>query len=600
MKIRYLDGDRLRRALVAACDHARLGKAELNRINVFPVPDGDTGTNLALTVASVADRLRRNGDDHVADVAREAAEAGVLGARGNCGMILSHWLIGLAEGLRERRRVHVDEVKSALRNAADHLYAALEKPVEGTMVTVMREAAEEAEACTSADLAELHRRILARARDALERTPDLLPALKKAGVVDAGAKGFVQWLEGIGALIDGNPIEAATAPLEFGAAEPVAAAEFPAGSAAFRFCTEGLVRGDALPAEAVVRSVLHDFGDSVIVIRSGELLKIHVHTDDPEAVFAYLRGVGRLESHKAEDMEVQHDTVGRGRSGLARRPVALVTDSACDLPESVIRGHGIHVVPLSLVYDDRVLRDGIDIDADTFLERLRQGEHPSTSQPPPGAFHEAFERAAGDGEEVLGIILASTLSGTYGSAATAARRFGDDGPVAVLDSRGISLLQGLLVLKAAELAELGHDSAAIMVEIERIRDRSGILFTVDTFDRLIASGRVSRGRAWLGSLLDIKPIMKVDRSGAAQPLDKVRGHKALLPRVLDLVAQEIGEARSFRFGVVHVDAAEAAERVREAVLERFGECEVLVSPATPVIATHIGRNAWGLAYMVED
>jgi DegV family protein with EDD domain len=600
MKIRYLDGERLRRALLAACDHARLGKAELNRINVFPVPDGDTGTNLALTVASVADRLRRNGDSDVADVAREAAEAGVLGARGNCGMILSHWLIGLAEGLRERRRVHVDDVKRALRNAADHLYASLEKPVEGTMLTVMREAAEEAEECTSADFAVLHRRILARARDALERTPDLLPALKKAGVVDAGAMGFVQWLEGIGALIEGNPIEAAEQPIEYGTAEPVAAAEFPVGESAFRFCTEGLVRGDALPDEPVVRSVLHDFGDSVIVIRSGALLKVHVHTDDPEGVFAYLKGVGRLESHKAEDMQVQHDTVGRGRTGLARRPVALVTDSACDLPESVIRAHGIHVVPLSLVYDDRVLRDRIDIDADTFIERLRQGEHPSTSQPPPAAFVESFQRAAGDGEEVLGIILAGALSGTYNSAVTAAQGLRDSAPTTVLDSRGISLLQGLLVMKAAELAELGHDTAAIADEISRIRDRSGIFFTVDTFDRLIASGRVSRGRAWLGALLDIKPIMKVDRLGAAQPVSKVRGYNALVPKVLDLIAQEVGEADRVRFGVVHVDAAETAEQIREAVLDRFGECEVLVSPATPVIATHIGRNAWGLAYMVED
>ncbi len=598
MKIRYLDGRRFRRALIAACDHARTAKGELNRINVFPVPDGDTGTNLALTVSTVAEELRRNGDGDIGEVARAAADAGVLGARGNCGMILSHWLIGLAEGLKERSRVGVDELKAALRNAADHIYASLDKPVEGTMLTVMRETAEEAEACTSSDLAEFFQRILHRSRDALDRTPDLLPALKKAGVVDAGAKGFVEWLEGIGALIEGDPVVALERAPDYGDAEPVATAEFPTGEGEYRFCTEALVRGDQLPDETTVRRTLRELGDSLIVIRSGSLLKVHIHTDEPDTVFRYLRGVGRLESHKAEDMQAQHDMVGRSGTGLARRPLSIVTDSACDLPETVIRAHGIHIVPLSLVYEERVLRDGIDIDAETFVEGLRQGEHPSTSQPPPAAFLDAYRRAADDGEAVLCIILAAALSGTFGSAQTAAKRV--DATIHLMDSRGISVLQGLLVMKAAELAELGWSPQDIIAELDRIRDQSSIFFTVDTFDRLIASGRVSRGRAWIGTLLDIKPILGVDASGAAIPISKVRGYNALIPKVLDLVAKRIGDATEFRFGVVHVDAPEAAEEIRTALIDRFGDRDVLVSPATPVIATHIGRNAWGLAYMVED
>jgi uncharacterized protein len=599
MKIRYLDGARLRRALLAACDHARASKAELNRINVFPVPDGDTGTNLSVTLSSVADELRRNEDTEAGAVARAAASAGLAGARGNCGMILSHWLIGFSEALRERSRANVDDVKAALRRATDHIYGALEKPVEGTILTVMRETAEEAEACTSEDLAELHSRILDRARDALARTPTLLPVLKTAGVVDAGAKGFVHWLEGVGALIKGDPIAAAEPPTEFGAAEPVAAAEFPTDAAGYRFCTEVLVRGDLLPAEAVVRSKLRDLGDSLIVIRSDDLLKIHVHTDDPGGVVAYLRGIGRVESHKAEDMVAQHDAVARSGVAAARRPVSVVTDSACDLPEAVLRAHGIHVVPLSLVYDDRVLRDGIDIDADTFIERLRRGEHPTTSQPPPAAFNEAYARAAQDGQELIVIPIAATLSGTFASAQTAAKLVADP-PIHLVDSRFASIGQGLLVMKAAELAELGMPPLAIAAEIQRIRDRSGIFFTLETFDRLIASGRVSRGKGWLAGMLGIRPILGVDETGAIRPEAKVRGADALLPRVLQLLAERIGDASAFRFGVVHVDAADMAEQVRTALVDRFGDRDVLLAPATPVLATHIGRGAWAVAYMVED
>ena len=599
MKIAYLDGARLRRAFLAACDHARGSRAELNRINVFPVPDGDTGTNLALTVTSVADELRKNDDEDVAAVARAAAHAGILGARGNCGMILSHWLIGLAEGLRGRRRAHVRDIKAALRNASDHLYSSIEKPVEGTMLTVMRETAEEAEAVDSDDFVELMARMLTRARDSLARTPTLLPALRKAGVVDAGAKGFVEWLEGMSALIHGDPIRAVREAPDYSEASAASTAEYPSGEGGYRFCTEALVRGPGMPLEADLRAVLRELGDSLIVIRSDELVKVHVHTDDPESVFAYLREIGRLESHKAEDMAVQHDAVGRSATGLARRPLALVTDSASDLPETVLRGHGIQVVPLSLIYEDRVLRDGIDIDAETFVHRLRQGEHPTTSQPTPAAFLAAYERAAADGEEVLAVLLSSGLSGTFASGQAAARAF-ETVPVHLVDSRGASLCQGLLVLRAAELAELGWPRQKIADELLRVRDRSGIFFTVDTFDRLLASGRVSRGRAWLGGVLNIKPILQINREGRAEPRDKVRGSKALLPRVLELVTEEIGSAREFRFGVVHVDAPERAEEVRDALIDRFGPRDVLVSPATPVIATHIGRGAWGVAYQVED
>src|SRR5688500_8226760 len=150
-RIAYLDGPRLRRSLVAACDHAQRQRGELNRINVFPVPDGDTGTNLALTVRAIADHLRVDDDPSVAGVARAAADAAVLGAGGNCGMMLSHFLLGFSQGLVDRPRVDASEFGAAMRAGVDNLYRALERPVEGTILTVMRETAEEAEVAGEPD-----------------------------------------------------------------------------------------------------------------------------------------------------------------------------------------------------------------------------------------------------------------------------------------------------------------------------------------------------------------------------------------------------------------------------------------------------------------
>ena len=606
MRQAYLEGPELRGALIAACDYVQEHRADLNRINVFPVPDGDTGTNFALTTRSIADRLRQHTDPSLAAVAREAAEAGILGARGNCGMILSHYLLGFAESVGDRTRLSVAELVQVLRDAVDHVYRALERPVEGTIITVMRETAEAAESAGSKDFRDLFRRLLERAREALLRTPELLPMLRTAGVVDAGAKGFVHLLEGITAYISGDPIVELDTELAFAppVATPAAAAEaeYPAESERYRFCTEALVRGSALPEADVVRAALRERGDSLVVIRTAELLKLHIHTDEPEEVFAYLRTLGELATHKAEDMHAQHAALGRGgHLQLARRPVVVVTDTACDLPDEVVRAHGIHLVPLSLIFGEEVLRDRVDLPADVFAQRLLAGEHPSTSQPTPAAFLEAYRRAAGDGESLLVITLASALSGTFGSAEAAARRFTEEA-VRVFDSRGVTLLEGLLALKAAELGERGMGPDEIVAELERVRARSGLFFTVDTFDRLLASGRVGRGRAFLGTLLDIKPILSLDDTGRVAPLDRVRGRKHLLPRVMDLLTERVppGSAR-VRFGVVHVACEEVLAEVTAALRERYGkDTEILTGPAAPVLATHVGPGGWGLAYLAED
>ena len=604
MAITSLTGARLRGALVAGCDFVQHRRAELNRINVFPVPDGDTGTNLALTAAGIAERLRASTSGSVAIVAREAAEAAILGARGNCGMILSHFLLGFANAVGEREHLEAGEFASVLRDAANHVYGALQSPVEGTIITVMREVAEEAVQTDTDDFGDLLELMLLRGRAALERTPDLLPALREAGVVDAGAKGFVALIEGAAAFARGDPFTALAAIPEYDDAPLAAAAvAYPENSETYRFCTEALVRGDALPDAGAVRSALHEHGDSLIVLRSGDVLKVHIHTDEPDFVFDCMRSYGNLVAHKAEDMQVQHDAVERAAAAhvsLARRPISIVTDSAADLPREVVQAHGIHVVPLSLIYPDQVLRDGVDISSAEFVERMRRNEHPTTSQPPPAAFLEAFRRAAVDGETVLGVILGSGLSGTLSSAQAAARQL-PDAQIRLVDSRAASITQGMLVLKAAEMAERGADVDTIVRELDRVRDQSGIMFTVDTFDRLLASGRVGRGQVMIAGLLDIRPILELGLDSRVQPVTKVRGRDRVMGRMLALLEERVPRTVArVRFGIIHVDYPEIAETVTTELRNRYGERDVMVVPVTPVIATHTGPRAWGVAWQVED
>src|SRR5688500_4208512 len=604
MKIRYLDGGRLRRSLVAGCDFVQHNRAELNRINVFPVPDGDTGTNLALTASAIADRLRRSREARICVVAEDAADAAILGARGNCGMILSQFLLGFSDHIRSKNTLTTVEFTTALSGAVAHVYRSLDKPVEGTIVTVMRATAEEAERSKVKDFADLLEGLLVRAKDALAHTPDDLPVLKAAGVVDAGAKGFVHLLEGIVSYMHGDPFVALNAAPVFDDVQAAAArVEYPVASERYRFCTEALVRGSDLPAAAVVQDVLREQGDSLIVIRGVDVLKVHVHTDVPDEIFTYLRTFGTLVTHKAEDMAAQHSAVERAAAAhvqLARRPISIVTDSACDLPDEITRAHGIHVVPMTLIFGEQALRDRIDIDSATFVERLRNGEASTTSQPPPAAFLEYYGRAAEDGESVLALTVGSSLSGTFASAEAAAKRF-DAAPIKVIDTLGASLLQGLLVLRAAELSEIGCSPDEIAAEIKRVRSQSGVCFTVAVYDNMLRSGRVGRGKALMANWLDVKPILELNSEGFVHPIARVRGMKNVLGRMLAHIQTKVPRnARALRFGLLHVGCEEVLVEARAEITRRFGERDLVISPVTPVIANHLGPGAWGISWQLED
>ncbi|MFN0178149.1 MAG: DegV family protein [Gemmatimonadales bacterium] len=594
----YVDGPRLARSMYAAADWVAAGRDEINRINVFPVPDGDTGTNFSLTLRSVADALQALGNAPLGETAQAAARGAVLGARGNSGMMLAHFLLGFAESIGARRTATAPEIAAALERGADTLYHALDEPREGTILTVAREVAKaaKASAASTKDLRAFLRETLERGNTALAETTELLAVLKEAGVVDAGGMGFVRMFEGVVRLVEGDPILAAQ-PVET-TGEVSAAAEFTvAAERDFQYCTECLVRGDQLPAGNDVRAAMHAFGGSVVVVSVGDILKIHVHTDTPDAVFAYAERWGQITARKADDMRAQH----RALQHHPRRPVAVIADSSADLPDTVLDRHHISLVPLQVTFGDTTYLDRIGLKPEEFYRLLRDARTlPTTSQPAPGEFVRAFRSGEAAADEVVAVLLSGGLSGTV-QAAQAARRAGQLDRVHLFDSRTVSLGLGMLALRAAELAESGWTASAIVSELDRVRSQSGLFLTVDTYENLLRSGRVSRGKAWLAGMLDVKPILSLDAAGKIIPVDRVRGRDHVVARVLNLVDRALTpRPTSVRFGVAHANAPEVAERVRTALVAAYRPRDCFVALATGVLGTHVGIGAWAVFFQVED
>ena len=453
-------------------------------------------------------------------------------------------------------------------------------------------------------------RVLAAANDSLARTPDLLPVLAEAGVVDAGAKGFVYMIEGVVSLIEhGEGADFASASVAAGPDadsdrpdwSPIGAMDHPLGEGTRRYCTEILVEGPDMPDEKSVRAHLSEGSEELLVIRSEDILKVHLHTDHPAAAIDYCATLGTVTAHKAEDMFAQYEAARGAGADVVRRPVGVLVDSGCDLPDAVLRAHGMHMVPLLLVDGETTLRDRVDITAEEFHRRLKSGGPlPTTSQPPPGQFAQAFERAAADSEVVIGVLLAASLSGIFKSAEHGTGLV-PDLDIRLVDSQAASILSGMLALKAAELAEQGMAPEEIITEVERVRGQSGIAFTVRNLDRLIASGRLSNFAGWLGGLLDLKPVLALGPDGKIRALGKTRGARRVQKLLLEGILADIPPgAEKVRFGIVHAGAPEVIEPLTARLRARHPGAEILVSPITPVIATHLGLGAWGIGYMVED
>jgi DegV family protein with EDD domain len=296
-------------------------------------------------------------------------------------------------------------------------------------------------------------------------------------------------------------------------------------------------------------------------------------------------------------MRVQHRRLGHTN----RRAVTIVTDSSADLPDSVLDRYGIALVPLQVIFGDTTFQDRVELTPEEFYRRLRgTTELPTTSQPTPAAFIQAFRNARQEADEVVAVLLGANLSGTFASAQAAIRAGGVQG-IHLVDSRLASFGVGLLALRGAELAEMGWPGERIAAELTRLRPQSGMLLTVDRYDNLLRSGRISRGKAWLAGMLDVKPILSFDAEGHVVPIERVRGRENLETRVLALLDRRLTPTpRKVRFGVAHADAPEAAERVRAALVQKYQPQDCFVSLATGVLGTHVGPGAWGIFYQVED
>jgi uncharacterized protein len=561
--IAYLDGQRLTRGLLAGIARVAADAEHLNRINVFPVPDGDTGTNLAVMLGTVRAALLRQRERHAGKVLETVADAALDGARGNSGAILAQFFHGLCDAGQDHRLLTTAHFVQAVERGSSYAQEALSEPREGTMLTVIREfGADLAEQLRSGrqDFAALLEQGLARAQRSLAATTGQLEALRRAGVVDAGAQGFVDLLQGVTDFVRQGSLRAGP---DAGASAAVGAAiaehffEPESQAQEHRWCTECLLSAQAIDIRRL-REALAGLGSSLVIAGGKRRARVHIHADDPDAVFRVAACFGTVEGCKADDMNTQQSSARRGAG-----TVAVVMDSAADLPEELVTDLGIHVVPVRIHFGDRSYLDKVSLDTAEFYRMMAESPvHPTTSQPPPGDFRRLYQILGSHHPGIVSIHITAWGSGTFQAAESAASRAGTQAPVLAIDSRNASLGEGLVALRAAELAREGRSVDEIALALDGAIAGTRTWALLGSIDHAVRGGRVAPSKRVLARLLRLEPILATFPDGRIGAGGALFGRRDRARRFARWVAHRIGNGAAFRLAIGHANAPQAGARLQ--------------------------------------
>lgn len=306
--IQYIEGKMLRDMFVSGANNLQNHKELVDKLNVFPVPDGDTGTNMSLTISYAMKELAKVENDSITEIGKSLSKGSLMGARGNSGVILSQIIRGFSKSIEGKEQISTEDLAKAFKNGSDTAYKAVIKPIEGTILTVVRESGEYAikAAKKEKDLLKFLDMVIDEANKSLERTPELLKNLKEAGVVDSGGKGLVLIYEGMYEALKGKPIKAKDSNDSNVSEVKQAGTSINTEDIKFCYCTEFILESNSI-SDTEIRDIMLKYGDSLAVVGDEGIIKVHVHTNDPGLVLQDALKHGQLVTIKIENMKLQHE-----------------------------------------------------------------------------------------------------------------------------------------------------------------------------------------------------------------------------------------------------------------------------------------------------
>ena len=580
-----INGKELYNAIVSGICKVISRHEHLNKINVFPVPDGDTGTNLLFTLKPVLN-IQDSISNDVSKALTQISDVAIDSARGNSGTIMAQYFIGMAEKSLNVIEINNKNIYELLDGAYNAAKESMEEPKEGTIITVMRDIAIESKNhIDSNDIENTFKAIYEVSIKSLNNTPEQMQILKDAGVVDAGAQGFVDLIEGLyhyiktGENINPESIETH----ETGSAD-INIENYDDSN--YQFCTECIVEGDSI-SRRDMKETLTSMGDSFILAGTKSKVKVHIHTDNPNKVFELCSNYGTVKNQKADDMHQQVSS-----SHDSKSEIAIVTDSGCDIQYDT-HNNNIHMVPVRYSFGSKEYIDKVSHTSDEFyMELMNNPVHPKTSQPPTGDFIRKYENLSTHYKSIISIHIPAKLSGTLQSAKNATKNI--DTKITHIDSLCASVGLGLIIKQASEWAKESNDHKLIVQKINSLIKNTKILQVVNDISYSIKGGRVPKFAGPIAKILKIHPILTNDKEGSLKAESVLFGKKDLHIKFAKYILKTLDKNTHYNISISHSFAENEGHEIIDIIENNFDHINSIdLVEMGSALGIHSGPKSFG-------
>ena len=561
----------------------------LNDINVFPVPDGDTGNNLVFTMQTISRESKAQ--DSFQATLDSISDSALIGARGNSGVIFAQFVNGLRSASKGKDQVTLDEFSEMALESVKHTYSSISNPVEGTMISVIKDWANSLKQTLQAakNIKEFFLVAYAIAEQSLEKTKEQLAVLKKNDVVDSGALGFVLFLKGVNSYFNNEVIdEQVHEVLEFEDTH-----EFDE-KINYRYCTEGLVSYEQQD-ESNIKEALKPYGDSLIVVMGAKMFRIHIHTNTPELVFSELNRFGKVINQKVDDM------IGDISLSKSKLGTVIVTDSIADIDQQYIKDNNVVVIPLNINIDNVIYFDKLTINNRILFDLIDKSlEYPTTATPSIKYINDLFAKLLLKHKNILVITVSSNLSATHNVIKKEVDLLVEKGSnIKLIDSMTNSVAQGLLVKRAVELLKNNHNIDEIESILNQEKHKSKILVCLETFKYATMSGRLPKAIGKVGMFFGIRPIMSIDEKGKGTAFGFGLSKKSITKKIVKHIKKDLEGKGIKEYALIHCLNESLLEEYKRIFTDIIGKEPVYTAEVSSATAIHSGKGTVAIGYITN-
>lgn len=582
----FLTQEELKKMMLLSWKKIEENKEQINKINVFPVPDQDTGSNMAKTLLGIKTAIEGKEFKDLSEISEAALDGALTAAQGNAGVIYVGFLASFLP-LLDKNPVNAKKLAIAFEKGAERARKSIQNPKEGTILDVIDAARDvfKVEAEKEKDIINLFKLVTEKAREALLATREKMEIFRRANVVDAGGLGFLMILESYLEALEGEKKE-------------VKKEEMPSEKIrrfvqvlSNRYEIVSLIENPRFNEE-IIRGKLKKMGDSIDVVQIGNKTKVHIHTDYPGEVRDVMRETGSILELRTEDMA--KEVVGE--PSVRKVSIGIVTEgNLADLPQKVLERYQIE--PVLCIVD---WPEGQNLPGENIYQKMREADKrriktfPKTTQPSPKSYFDAFKKQLQKFDKVLCITLSHKLSGCYNSACQGKEMMGEEekARVYILDSLQAAASQALLVLKAIELIQEQREINEVIEELKKLIPKTHLYAILEDPKWLEAGGRMSKSQAnWIRRIkkINLHPLVTikdgvVTKAGIIFARDTA---EALFKKIGKESQKARKEGKRIRIIIGHADNPEGAEKLRQRLKEIKAEVP-FISLASPVVCSHTG------------